>query len=459
MGWLDLLLRPFRSAPAAAPPAEDPERAFGLAATPAPAPAASPPPRPAAPAAAAPKPPKPPKARRETPKKARKAAAVAPAAPPAAEVLTVEEAERRYRALLDAEAARAAAPPPAPDDAPAAPEPPPVPRAPRRPVDRRRAAAVEFERLLSRVDALLAVEAAAPAHLASARRGLARDWERLGPPDDDDAARLLSARDARLAALDDRLRAATAAEQAAQAAHLAAREAIVAEARALVERPDPKGVGPELGRLRARLRGAGAVSAEDARRLDAAFAEAEARFAARRDDRRQQQEAARAAALGALDRLVTQAEALARAADPEAAAERVKGLQAEWKGVKVPGPRTEADPRWTRFRAACDAVFARRTEARAASAAAAVARLEAIVAQVEALAAADDLPPDPDEVIRRTLQDWKRVGRAPREAQDALWARLQRGFDGLRAPAAALQGPAPEALQHRPFAALRPDDG
>jgi hypothetical protein len=459
MGWLDRLLRPFRREAPEATPEPPPTRAHEPPAAPAGAPAPAPA---AAPKAARPAaPPPPPKVRPPRSSKARKARK-APPPPPGrradVEVLTVEEAERRYRATLDAETRRAPEPPPPAPVAVASAPPPPPPIARPRPKERRSAPAAHYERLLSRVDALLAVPAAEAAHLATARRGLLADWERLGPPAADDRARLDAARDARLAALDERARAAGESLRAAYAANLALRLAVVDEARALAERDDLRDAGPAMGRLRAKLRAVGPVAAEDLARVDTAFAEAEARLAARRSAQRQERDEARARQLAALDRLVGQAESLVRASDPEAAAERAKALQLEWKGVRVPGPRAEGDERWTRFRSACDAVFARRAAARAEGAKAAIERLERIVTQVEAVAAGDGAV-DPDEVVRRALADWKRAGRAPREAQDALWERLQRSFDALRSPAVALPAGEAAELQFRPFANLRSDGG
>jgi exonuclease SbcC len=462
MGFFERLLRPFRRAPAPEPdPEPSPEQEFGVDfAEPAPTAAerarsvttadrrqAATPAAPARPA----RPPRP--ARPSKARKARKAAAPAPAGParPAGvEVLPVEEAERRYRALLDAEGTRPPSPPP-PREA-EAPQAPPPTSAPRPARERRRAPAALFERLLARADALLAVAAAEPAHLAAARRELAADWEWTGPPEDADAARLLEARDRRLSAFDERLRAAREERRAKEARHVAEREHLVAEARALAEAGDLRGAGPAMGQLRARLRAAGPVAPDAAARLDAAFAEAERGLAARRSAERAGRESERAERLEALDRLVAQAEALLRARDPEAAAERAKALQGEWKQVRVPGPRAGVDERWARFRAACDAVFSRRSEAREAGARAAVERLEQIVAEAEAAAAADDVPADVDERIRRWMADWKRAGRAPREAQDAQWERLQRAFDALRSPGVAL--PPEEPLEFRPFASL-----
>ena len=53
---------------------------------------------------------------------------------------------------------------------------------------------------------------------------------------------------------------------------------------------------------------------------------------------------------------------------------------------------------------------------------------------------------------------WKRVGRAPRDAQQALWERLTKAFDQLRAPPADLSGQDAAALSFRPFETLAPGE-
>ncbi|MEQ1566914.1 MAG: DUF349 domain-containing protein [Myxococcota bacterium] len=232
----------------------------------------------------------------------------------------------------------------------------------------------------------------------------------------------------------------------------ARRFAVVEEAKALAERDDLRGAGPAMGELRARLRAIGKVAGDHPAMV--AFGEAEGRLAARQQQSRADRDTARRDALERLEQLVKRAEVLAASADPEAASERVKALQASWKSIKVPGPRAEVDGVWTRFRAACDAVFAARATARTEAAAVAVGRMEAIVVRVEGLVETG-FDGDVDDEIERILTAWKRAGRAPRDAQQALWERLQRGFDQLRSPPVELGEQDPSALQFRPFEQLR----
>jgi hypothetical protein len=385
--------------------------------------------------------------------KAPAASGGASAPPPGVEVLSAAEAERRYGELVRGGAGVAGGAPVAPP--PVAPPPVmPASAADRSVADARRAAAAAqrlradlagFGVALSRADALLAVAQADPRHLRAARRALVEAAD--GLPLEGAA---LAAYQRSVAAFDERLQAVQAAEDADRAAVQARRQAIADAATALVERDDLRGAGPELGELRSALRALGLMESDNPALLG--FAAAEVRFRDRLQQRKDAADATRAAALERRAHLLRRAEALVQLADREVAAERIKSLQAEWKAVRVPGPRVEPDTAWTQFRAACDAVFAARATAREAAVQTTLERLEAIVVRVES---AED--GDPDELIARATDDWRRIGRAPpsaRDAQQVLWDRLQRAFDRLRAPSPALAGQDTSALRFNPFSAL-----
>lgn len=443
---------------------------------------AEPSPPPAAPVQAA-RPPKPAKPKKErapgvakaaTPKKAREVPAAAakkervtglvPRPSARAEVLSVAEAERRYGDLVrepepppvevaaEAESVERGVEVQAVEEAPTPPADRPEDRARREAAaESRRAAAVpRYEALLARADALLAVPGAELRHLRIARDELTEGWRRVGPAPAAEAEALQARRDAILARFQERIGVAEAALRAVSDRHLAERQAVVDEARALAERADLRGAGPAMGELRSKLRACGPVRDEDHAMITAAFAEAEKRLRERQEQVRTDRDQARAEQIGRLEALVRAAESLGSSREPPAAAERVKQLQAEWKTVRVPGERTEVDALWARFRAACDAVFARRAAFWAEASQVAINRLEAVVVEAETLA---EDGCDPDEVIPRLMAAWKKAGRAPREEQDARWERLQAAFGRMRAPQAIYDlgdsGPA-----WRPFEAL-----
>lgn len=454
MGWLDRIKALFgRSSSfdvdldepeeAAPPPAPVARTETAAPVVPKPAKAAKPPKV---------KPPKERKPKREK-RKAHKGLVV-PEAPatPKSEVLSVEEAERRYGKQVREVRAEPVVAAPAPVEA--EPEPPPIPVATERPPARRKAApASRYEGLLSRADALLAVPGARARDLASARRELVDGWRRLGEPDPEDAERLVAARDACLATFDQRLEAAAGEIAKEQAANLEAKRAVVAEAVALAEREDLRGAGPAMGELRRKLRAIAKGDEAGETEVRQGFAAAEARLAARQQEQRSTRDAAREQGLSRLTQLVEQAEALARSADPEVAAERVKSLQTTWKTVRFPGPRGETDELWKRFRAACDAVFEARTRARTEASAATLEKLEAVVVRAEQLAAEGDVL-DPDREIDALVTAWKKAGRAPRDAQQALWERLAAAMEAMRSPSVDLSGQDDRSLSFRPFEGL-----
>ncbi len=135
------------------------------------------------------------------------------------------------------------------------------------------------------------------------------------------------------------------------------------------------------------------------------------------------------------DELCRKAEALSEEKDIAAAKERVRQLQAEWKGVG-PVRRNRSEAMWTRFRAACDAVYARQPPQVAAEFAEKVAARLAVCERLEALlpaparepgseqteaAAADDLAGQ----VAAARTEWRQLPPAPHPQQRSLSARFQ----------------------------------
>jgi hypothetical protein len=418
------------------------------------------------------KPPKPERAPRPA-KSKRKAARWNPALPapkaPRAEVLPTAEAERRFAAQV---APRPPEPPaPAPADVPAAAPAPeraaaperarverPRDDAPPRPTaeDRRReedawrawSVAPKSEAAI----AALAAAAADPSTTGPALSALRRDLVdalRLGPPED-----VLARGRAALDAVAPRLAALAEHEAAAVGAAAASREQVVAAAEAAVELPDLKAASEAFKEAFAAWQQGPRLPREAAEPLFARLRAARERLDARWAAHKEEIGVERAERLGRLVRLAEQAERLATSRDPFAAAEQAKALQATWKTIRA-GRGPEVDAAWERFRAACDVLFARRSEARAASDAANLAAREALIARGGALAEADDLA-DPDAAVQGLMKEWKRIGPVPRERADALWAEFRAVCDRIRAPRH-VEGTSPAdapALSFSPFAGL-----
>ncbi len=142
---------------------------------------------------------------------------------------------------------------------------------------------------------------------------------------------------------------------------------------------------------------------------------------------------ARRAAEAAREQLIVRAEALLQgpAPDPQLrdAVAQVRDLQAQWQqhARTVPLPRALEAALWARFKAATDAVFARRDAAFGARDAELAANLAAREALLERLTALDGDTPVAE--MQRTLAEvdraWRQPVELPRGAAGALDARLR----------------------------------
>jgi hypothetical protein len=149
--------------------------------------------------------------------------------------------------------------------------------------------------------------------------------------------------------------------------------------------------------------------------------------------------AARAEITESKRRLAEEAEALAESSQWKPAGDRLREIQAEW-------PRTHGADRklddefWHRYRSARTA-FERRRGAHFAALdeqrKAALARKEELVSEAEALAESDDWAPTANR-LKALMRDWKAAGRAPKEADDALWKRFRAAQDRFFSRRAAL---------------------
>jgi hypothetical protein len=139
---------------------------------------------------------------------------------------------------------------------------------------------------------------------------------------------------------------------------------------------------------------------------------------------------AREAETGRRQNLIEQAEALREAPDLGGAIARARTLQAEWRdaasGVHL--GRGREDAQWKRFRAACDAVFARREAERSERAAQAQQVEEdrkGLLASLESALSASSIG-EIEAAVKRFQGAWRASPRAPREAAGGLEAQAAR---------------------------------
>jgi hypothetical protein len=116
----------------------------------------------------------------------------------------------------------------------------------------------------------------------------------------------------------------------------------------------------------------------------------------------------------------------------KAAGDRLRHILEEWKTVRGLDRKTDEEL-WKRFSAAREA-FNRRRGAHFAELdkqrAAAKDRKTALVEAAESLADSDDWAPTAAR-LKELMAEWKATGRAPRDTDDALWARFRAAQDAF----------------------------
>ena len=136
--------------------------------------------------------------------------------------------------------------------------------------------------------------------------------------------------------------------------------------------------------------------------------------------------AARAAAVKAKEALCVEAEELAESTQWKTTGDRLKAIVEEWRTIRGIDRKTD-DALWKRFAKARDTFtrhrgshFAELDKQRGAAKDA----KEALIAKAEALSDATDWGETAGQ-YRALMEEWKAAGRAPRDVEDALWARFR----------------------------------
>ncbi|HEY0637669.1 MAG TPA: DUF349 domain-containing protein [Pseudonocardiaceae bacterium] len=165
------------------------------------------------------------------------------------------------------------------------------------------------------------------------------------------------------------------------------------------------------------------------RRLDHLMARAEVALGAAREAR----EAARAESTARKQALVEEAEKIAAEATQwKAAGDRLRAILDEWKTIRGVDRKTD-DALWKRFGKARDA-FNRRRGSHFAEMdrqrGAAKTRKEEIVAEAEQLSDSSEWGATAGR-YKQLMIDWKAAGRAPKDADDALWQRFRAAQDAF----------------------------
>src|SRR5206468_3677170 len=162
------------------------------------------------------------------------------------------------------------------------------------------------------------------------------------------------------------------------------------------------------------------------------FAAARDAFGRRRGQHFAQLDAERSTVKDAKERLIARAEELSTSSDWKETTAAMRDLMTEWKAAGRAG-RDAEDALWTRFRAAQDAFFARRSETNAQRDAEQVAnqrQKEEIIAKAEAVSLRD--PKAAQSVLRDLQSQYDAVGHVPRDAMRQLDDRMRAAEQRVR---------------------------
>lgn len=239
-----------------------------------------------------------------------------------------------------------------------------------------------------------------------------------------------------LEAVEQKAVAASAAREQARADAIAAKEALIAEAETIAEAATSwKGSGD---RLRAIVDEWKLIKGIDRKTDDALwkrFAAARDAFGRRRGQHFAQLDAERGTAKQVKEKLVERALALSESSDWKETSAAMRELMTEWK-ASPRAARDVEDGLWTRFRAAQDAFFARRSGVFAERDAEQVEnqrKKEAIIAEAEALTTDD--PKAAQAALRDLQAKFDGIGHVPRDAirriDDRMRAAEQRVRDAV----------------------------
>jgi len=178
------------------------------------------------------------------------------------------------------------------------------------------------------------------------------------------------------------------------------KEQLIAEAEGLSESTDWVATSNRLKELQNQWKQSGHLPRKQGDELWKRFRAACDKFFERRKPQLDAQRSEEAANLAKKQALIARAQKIANDAPGEGgwgkAIGAIKDLQREWKEIGYV-PRRDADAVYAAFRAACDALFAKRDDARDSEANAHRAELDAVRAEIEAIKAGGD------DVVARTI--------------------------------------------------------
>ncbi len=226
-----------------------------------------------------------------------------------------------------------------------------------------------------------------------------------------------------------------AAQAVARAENLARKIALCERAEALADSTSWIQTAEAIKALQAEWKTIGPVTRGQEKAVWERFRSACDRFFTRRHADLAQRKALWAENLAKKEALIARVETLAGSTDWEAAAAEIKRIQNEWKTIG-PVKKSRSEAVWQRFRAACDQFFSRYAQRHDIARGERVAAREAIVAELEAIAASEGPPADLVAKIRTLRGRWSQELAArgvDRERAAALDERFHAAFGRVTA--------------------------
>jgi len=220
-----------------------------------------------------------------------------------------------------------------------------------------------------------------------------------------------------------------------RAANLQLKMALIERAEALGESTDWARTAEEFKKLQAEWQAVGPVPRAETRMTWKRFREASDKFFTRRNADLAQRKEAWAANLSQKEALIARAEELQMSTDWEKTAAEIRKLQADWK-TSGPVRRNKSEIVWQRFHTAGDTFFERYKRRDQIELEGKQADREAIVAEVEALAA--EPPAETAAILERVRglrSKWNQSTPVVRQGADPLSARLNDAMARLTAAA------------------------
>jgi len=237
------------------------------------------------------------------------------------------------------------------------------------------------------------LEAPATPDLGNRLRGLQALWKEVGPMPQRRSKELWDQFKAACDQVYDKVRGVRAVEHEKFAEVAKVKEALIAEAEGLADSTDWAATADKLKALQQQWKQSGHLPRKQGDELWTRFRAACDRFFERRKPELDARHAEEAANLATKQQLIARAKAVTSAAPAEGgwgkSIAEIKELQCQWKDVGYV-PRREADAVYKAFRAACDALFHKRDDARDAEANAHRAEIDALMNEIDGVMAGGD---------------------------------------------------------------------